>query len=146
MPVHAEDLEYAHPGGVSLLARFYRPEGTGPFPAVLEVHGGAWISGDRFNNVSIAEHLAAHGIVILSIDFRIPPAARYPDTVADVNFGIRFLKANAERFATRKELVGGLGTSSGGHLLLLNALRPRDSRYAVHPLPGIDASLAFAIV
>ena len=41
MPVHAEDLEYAHPGGVSLLARFYRPDGPGPFPAVLEVHGGA---------------------------------------------------------------------------------------------------------
>jgi acetyl esterase len=145
MPIHAEDLEYLRPGSVSLLARFYRPEGRGPFPAVLEVHGGAWISGDRFNNVSIAEHLAAHGIVTLSIDFRMPPAARYPEPVADVNFGIRFLKANAERFATRKELVGGLGTSSGGHLLLLNVLRPRDPRYAAHPLPGADASLAFAI-
>jgi len=145
MPTNAEDLEYQHAGSVSLLARFYRPEGRGPFPAILEVHGGAWISGDRFNNVAIAEHLAAHGIVTLSIDFRMPPAARYPDTVADVNLGIRFLKANAERFATRKELVGGLGTSSGGHLLLLNALCPRDSRYVAHLLPGIDASLAFAI-
>ena len=123
MPIHTEDLEYHRPAGVALLARFYGPEGQGPFPAVLEVHGGAWTSGDRFNNVAIAEHLAAHGIAVLSIDFRMPPAARYPDTVADVNFGIRFLKANAERFATRQELVGGLGTSSGGHLLLLNALR-----------------------
>src|SRR5438445_6354143 len=145
MPIHTEDLEYLHVGGTPLRARFYRPEGAGPFPAVLEVHGGAWTSGDRFNNVAIAEHLAAHGIVVLSIDFRMPPAARYPDTVADVNFGIRFLKANAGRFATRRELVGGLGTSSGGHLLLLNALRPRDARYASHPLPGADASLAFAI-
>jgi acetyl esterase/lipase len=71
--------------------------------------------------------------------------ARYPETVSDVNFGIRFLKANAEKFATRKELVGGLGTSSGGHLLLLNALRPRDPRYASDPLPGADATLAFAV-
>ena len=54
MPTHAEDLEYQHAGSVSLLARFYRPEGRGPFPAILEVHGGAWISGDRFNNVAIA--------------------------------------------------------------------------------------------
>jgi acetyl esterase len=145
MPIHTEDLEYLRAGGVPLFARFYRPEGRGPFAAVLEVHGGAWTSGDRFNNVSIAEHLAAHGIVVLSIDFRMPPVARYPETVADVNFGIRFLKANAERFATRPELVGGLGTSSGGHLLLLNVLRPRDPRYASHPLPGTDASLAFAI-
>ena len=115
MPVHIEDLEYLRPlGAASLLARFYRPEGAGPFPAVLEVHGGAWTSGDRLNNVAIGEYLAARGIVMLSIDFRMPPAVRYPETVADVNFGIRFLKANAERFATRAELIGGLGTSSVG--------------------------------
>ena len=145
MPIHTEDLEYLRTADTTLLARFYRPEGSGPFPAVLEVHGGAWTSGDRFNNVAIGQYLAAHGIVVLSIDFRMPPAVRYPETVADVNFGIRFLKANATRFATRAELVGGLGTSSGGHLLLLSALRPRDPTYASLPLPGIDASLAFAI-
>ena len=146
MAVHTEDLEYFRPAGAApLLARYYRPDGPGPFPAVLEVHGGAWTSGDRLNNVAIGEYLAAHGIVVLSIDFRMPSAVRYPETVADVNFGIRFLKANAERFATRPELVGGLGTSSGGHLLLLNALRPRDPRYASHPLAGTEASLAFAI-
>jgi len=146
MAVHSEDLEYLRPeGGAPLLARYYRPEGTGPFPAVLEVHGGAWTSGDRLNNIAIGEYLAAHGIVVLSADFRMPPAVRYPETVADVNFGIRFLKANAERFATRIDLVGGLGTSSGGHLLLLNALRPRDPRYASIPLMGADAGLAFAV-
>jgi acetyl esterase len=147
MAIRTEDLEYHRPAGFApLLARYYRPDGPGPFPAVLEVHGGAWTSGDRLNNVAIGQCLAAHGIVVLSIDFRMPPAVRYPETVADVNFGIRFLKANAERFATRTDLVGGLGTSSGGHLLLLNALRPRDSRYAAFPLPGVDASLAFAVV
>jgi acetyl esterase/lipase len=145
MPIHTEDLEYHRPAGVPLLARFYRPEGRGPFPAVLEVHGGAWTAGDRFNNTSIAEHLAGNGIAVLSIEFRMPPVARYPDTVADVNFGIRFLKANADRFATRQELIGGLGTSSGGHLLLLNVLRPRDPRYTADLLPGSDASLAFAV-
>jgi acetyl esterase/lipase len=147
MAVHAEDLEYLHPAGAApLLARFYRPEGPGPFPAVLEVHGGAWTGGDRLNNVAIGEYLAAHGVVVLSIDFRMPPATRYPETLADVNFGIRFLKANAARFATRPDLVGGLGTSSGGHLLLLNALRPRDPRYTALPLAGADATLAFAVV
>src|SRR5207302_2349534 len=116
-----------------------------PFPAVPEVHGGAWTSGDRLNNTAIGEYLAARGIVVLSVDFRMPPALRYPDTVADVNFGIRFLKANAQRFSTRPELVGGLGTSSGGHLLLLNALRPHDTRCAADPVPGSDARLAFAV-
>ncbi len=156
MPSQFEDLEYLADDGPPLFARFYRPEGSGPFPAVLEVHGGAWIGGDRLNNAAIGDYLAAHGIGMLSIDFRMPPVMRYPETVADVNFGIRFLKANAARFATSADLVGGLGTSSGGHLLLLNLLRPRDPRYAalalavgLHPTGltrGADASLAYAVV
>ncbi len=147
MDFHAEDVEYHSPDGQPLLARVYLPAGPGPFPAVLEVHGGAWTSGDRFNNVSIAEALAASGVVVASIDFRMPPQAGYPDTMADVNLGIRWLKANAEKYKTRADLVGGLGTSSGGHLLLLSALRPTDPRYSKLPLAGTtqDASLRFAI-
>ena len=146
MAIHTEDLEYHRPAGIPLLARFYRPEGQGPFPAVLEVHGGAWTSGDRFNNVAIAEHLAAHGIAVLSIDFRMPPAARYPETVADVNFGIRFLKANAERFATR--------TGAGRRPRHLFRRAPAAAQCAAAARPPLcrapacrerDASLAFAV-
>jgi acetyl esterase/lipase len=75
----------------------------------------------------------------------MPPKGRYPDTVADVNFGIRWLKSNATKFASRADLVGGLGTSSGGHLLLLSALRPSDPRYSKLPLDDADASLRFAV-
>jgi acetyl esterase/lipase len=147
MDFRATDLEYQRHGGVPLMGRLYQPVGPGPFPAVLEVHGGAWTAGDRMNNVAIAEALAADGVVVLSIDFRMPPVAGYPDTVADVNFGIRWLKANAAKFGSRADRVGGLGTSSGGHLLLLSALRPHDPRYAGLPLADadVDASLRFAI-
>ena len=141
MNFHAEDIVYQSPNGTPLLARLYRPKGTGPFPAVLEVHGGAWTGGDRFNNVSIAEALAADGVVVLSIDFRMPPVGQYPMACQDVSTGIRFLKAHAEEYGSRADLVGGLGTSSGGHLILLAALRPNDPRYT----PEGDASLAFAI-
>src|ERR1700689_2403455 len=146
MDFRADDIEYQRHNGQPLLARLYQPIGPGPFPAVLEVHGGAWTGGDRFNNVVIAEALAADGIVVMSIDFRMPPQARYPDTVADVNLGIRWLKANATKFNSRADLGGGLGSSSGGPLLLLNALRPHDPRYTKLPLPGstADASLRFA--
>lgn len=143
----ASDITYQSPNGTPLLGRLYRPEGPGPFPAVLEVHGGAWTGGDRFNNVSIAESLAADGVVVLSIDFRMPPVARYPVACQDVNLGIRFLKAHAAEYGSRPDLVGGLGTSSGGHLILLSALRPTDPRYAELALPGsdADASLAFVV-
>ena len=103
------------------------------------------IGSTMFRSPNISRRAVSWCYRVLSIDFRMPPAARYPDTLADVNFGICYLKANAERFATRPELVGGLGTSSGGHLLLLNVLRPRDPRYTSHPLPAADASLAFAV-
>ena len=147
MDFRTNDIEYQRHDGAPLLARLYQPIGRGPFPAVLEVHGGAWTGGDRMNNVAIAEALAADGVVVLSIDFRMPPQAGYPDTVADVNLGIRWLKAHAEEFGSRADLVGGLGTSSGGHLLLLSALRPYDLRYAGLPPvdTAIDASLRFAI-
>ena len=141
MNFHAEDIVYQSPNGVPLLARLYRPSGPGPFPAVLEVHGGAWTGGDRFNNVAIAEALAADGVVVLSIDFRMPPLGQYPMACQDVSTGIRFLKAHAEEYGSRADLVGGLGTSSGGHLLLLAALRPNHPRYT----PEGDASLAFAV-
>jgi acetyl esterase/lipase len=147
MDFRADDVEYQRQNGQPLLARLYQPIGPGPFPAVLEVHGGAWTGGDRFNNVSIAEALAADGVVVLSIDFRMPPVARYPDTIADVNLGIRWLKANAEKFHSRADLVGALGTSSGGHMVLLSALRPNDARYSKLPLDrsDLDASVRFAI-
>ena len=141
MDFTAEDIVYQNPDNAPLRARLYRPSGRGPFPAVLEVHGGAWTSGDRFNNVSIAESLAADGIVVLSIDFRMPPVARYPITCQDVSTGIRFLKAHAAEYGSRADWVGTLGTSSGGHLVLLAALRPNDPRYTTEG----DASVAFAI-
>ncbi len=143
MTIAPEDRVYASPDGAALLARIYRPEGPGLFPAVLEVHGGAWVNGDRLNNVAIAEALAEAGILVVSIDFRMPPAARYPVPVADVNAGIIWLKAHAEELGSRADLVGVLGTSSGGHLALLNVLRPSDPRYGT---AGTDASVAFAVV
>jgi acetyl esterase len=147
-----QDRVYAAPDGTALLARIYRPAGAGPFPAVLEVHGGAWVNGDRLNNVAIGTALAEAGILCVSVDFRMPPMARYPAPVADVNHAIRWLKAHAAELGSRADLVGALGTSSGGHLLLLNVLRPDDPRYAAPPLAGpsagmdVDASVAFAVV
>lgn len=147
--VQQRDIEYLHHGAHVHAARLYAPEGDGPFPAVVEVHGGAWTANDRFSNVALDSGLAAAGIVVLALDFRMPPDGRYPDSVADVNYGIRWLKAHAAELRTRPELVGGLGTSSGGATLLATALRPHDPRYAAIPLAegaATDAALAFAAV
>jgi acetyl esterase/lipase len=137
-----EDVEY-QPG---MLARLYRPKGTGPFPAALQVHGGAWTSKDRTDNDFMAKALAESGIFVASIDFRMPPVAPHPGSIQDINLGTRWLKANARSFGSRPEWVGSFGTSSGGHQVLLAAMRPNDPRYTTLPGPaGVDATLAWVI-
>ena len=151
--IEVRDLEYRRVGGAPLLARLYRPKGPGnsdgAFPALIDVHGGAWASGDRLNNAPLDEALAKSGIVVLAIDFRMPPQHRYPASIADVNFATRWLKTHAGEFGSRRELVGGLGTSSGAHQLLLSVLKPRDPRYAALPLaeaPAEDAALPYVVL
>jgi acetyl esterase len=147
--LEVRDLEYQRHGSNPLLARLYRPIGDEPFPALVEVHGGAWASGDRLNNAPLDEALAKSGIVVLAIDFRMPPEHRYPTSIADINLATRWLKAHASEFGSRRDLVGGLGTSSGAHQLLLSALKPRDPRYAALLLPeapGEDARLPYIVL
>jgi acetyl esterase len=147
--VETHDLEYRRSEGAPLLARLYKPKGNGPFPALIEVHGGAWASGDRLNNAPLDEALAKSGIVVLAVDFRMPPKHRYPASIADIHYATRWLKAHAGEFGSRADLVAGLGTSSGAHQLLLSALKPRDPRYAALPVDGaagIDASLPYLVL
>ena len=133
----------AHGG---LLATLFRPAGAA-IAAVVEVHGGAWTSGDRTMNLAIARHLAANGIAVLSLDFRMPPEAAYPVTVTDITAGVRWMRTHAPDVGTVPGRVGLLGTSSGGHLALLAALRPYDERSAGPPLGGApDIAVDFAVL
>jgi acetyl esterase len=147
-PVAVEDIEYQRQGGRPMLARLYRPSGVGPFPAALQIHGGAWVNKDRTDNDFMAQALATNGILVAAIDFRMPPEAPYPASLADINLAIRWLKARAGEYRSRPDWVGAFGTSSGGHQALLAAMRPEDTRYAALWLPdapAIDARLAFVI-
>src|SRR4030088_528020 len=142
-----KDIVYQR-GTKPRLARLYQPAGTGPFPAVLQVHGGAWNNKDRTDGQNTALDLAAAGIVVLSIDFRNAPEAPYPASLQDINYGIRWLKAHAGEFGSSSGQVGAYGTSSGGHQILLAAIRPEDPRYRALPLaeaPDLDARLAFVV-
>lgn len=146
--VAIEDVEYQHRNGRALLARLYRPSGGGPFPATLQLHGGAWVGKDRTDNDYIALALAQSGVLVAAIDFRMPPDAPYPASLADINLATRWLKARARRYGSLPDRVGAFGTSSGGHQALLAALRPEDPRYRALPLdeaPEMDARLAFVI-
>jgi len=134
--IAVEDVEYLRHGDTPLLARIFRPRAGGPFPMVVDLHGGAWCRGDRLNDAPINEALARSGVVVAALDFRMPPVAAYPASLADIHYGIRWLKMRAASFGGRADRVGVLGVSSGAHQGMLLAMRPDDPRYAALPLAG----------
>lgn len=143
--IDVRDVEYLVDESGPMLARVFAPRATGTFPAVVDAHGGAWCTGDRTGNDPINEEIARRGVVVASLDFRNPPVATYPGSVADVNYGIRWLKGNAERFGSRADSVGAMGTSSGGHLVVLNGIKPREPRYVARAFPGFDALVPYVV-
>ncbi|HEY6367356.1 MAG TPA: alpha/beta hydrolase [Candidatus Binatia bacterium] len=145
--VDERDVEYQNLAGKPWLARVYQPKGTGPFPTIVDVHGGAWHNGDRTNNAGIDRALAANGILVTALDFRQPPEAGYPASICDINLAVRWLKLHAAEF-NGTTAVGAFGNSSGGHQVVLSALRPRHPSYSALPLPKhpeINASLSYVI-
>ena len=146
--IEIQDMECPRPDGSMMLIRVARPKGAGPLPAIVDIHGGGWVMGDRRQNAIIDDALAAKGIVVAAPEFRMPPDGAYPVSISDVHLAIRWLKANASAFGGRPDLVGGLGTSSGGHQLLTCMLRPDEARFGALVTPStqaFDATLAYAI-
>ncbi|HXT54640.1 MAG TPA: alpha/beta hydrolase [Candidatus Eisenbacteria bacterium] len=145
--VDERDIEYQRLAGKPWLVRLYQPGGAGPFPTIIDVHGGAWHNGDRLNNSGIDRELASRGILVAAVEFRQPPEAGYPASICDVNLATRWLKVHAAEFNGTAR-IGAFGNSSGGHQVVLSALRPRHAAYSALPLEkhsDIDASLAYVI-
>jgi len=129
-----------------LLARIWQPVGDGPFPVLLDLHGGAWASKDRTANVDMAEAMARSGILTVAVDLRLSGEAPYPASVQDANYAIRWLKMKAPGWKGDPSTTGVLGSSTGGHLALLLGMRPQDPRYNALPLEGhpeIDARIRY---
>ncbi len=148
--IDVRDVEYIRHGDQPLLARLFQPRGPGPFPLIVDLHGGAWNLGDRLMDVAINEPLAKSGAVVAALDFRMPPVASYPASLADINYAIRWLKTQAKALGSRPDWVGVLGSSSGAHQAMLLGMRPHDPRYAALPLPAgapaVDASLRCVVL
>jgi len=144
-----DDIEYLSHGDTRLLLRLFKPKAAGPFPLMVDLHGGAWCSQDRTADAMFNEALARSGIVVAALDFRMPPVAGYPASLADINYATRWLKARAGELKVRADRIGMIGISSGAHQAMLAAMRPCDSRYAAIPLAGsarVDASVAAVVL
>ena len=137
--------------GRMLMARIYQPKGQGPFPVVLDLHGGAWSRKDRLAEEPMDRALAASGLLVVAVDLTLASEAPYPACVQDANHAVRWLKANAARWNGDVTRLGVYGSSSGGHVAELVAMRPHDPRYGSIPLagaperdaPDVDAAVAW---
>jgi acetyl esterase len=132
--------------GRQLMARIYQPSGPGPFPTVLDLHGGAWNGKDRKAEEPMDRALAASGVLVVAVDLTLAPEAPYPACVQDANYGVRWLKAKAASWNVDPSKIGIYGSSSGGHVAELLGMRPLDPRYNAIPLPeapGVDATVAY---
>jgi acetyl esterase len=144
--INVWDTEFRRTPTRTLMARVYQPNGAGPFPVLLDLHGGAWNNQDRKANGPMDESLASSGILVVAIDLTLAPEAPYPASVQDANYGVRWLKHKAREWNGDPETIGALGSSSGGHVVELCAMRPHDPYYSVHTLgeaPQLDATLNY---
>ena len=130
-----ENVCYLKHGSREIMARVFKPEGSGPFPCYIDLHGGAWNNGDLEDRTGLGEYLGSRGTVMVTLNFRHGPDG-YPTTLQDIHYGIRWAKAHAKDLKIDPSQVFIGGASSGGHLAMLVAMRPNDARYAAIPLPA----------
>lgn len=119
------DVEYSQPAGMSLHLDASIPDGAGPFPAVIVVHGGAWVGGDRRTEVApVFRPLTEAGFAWFTIDYRLATdPMNFGAAVDDVEEAIRFVKAHAKEYRVDPDRIALVGESAGGQLAAMAALR-----------------------
>jgi acetyl esterase/lipase len=116
------DVTYCTSEGIALKMDFYYPYGANrSWPAVVFVHGGGWIEGDKASDLTLqfAEPLRSAGFLIAAINYRLAPDFQFPAQIRDVKCAIRFLRANARTYNVDPLRISALGYSAGGHLAAL---------------------------
>lgn len=114
-PTHA-DVAYASTSPAQVLDLFL-PESPGPYPLVVNIHGGAFMMGSKeMLDAPIARALLKSGIAVASVNYRLSGEARFPAAVQDVKAAVRFLRGNAARYALDPARVLAFGQSAGGNL------------------------------
>jgi dipeptidyl aminopeptidase/acylaminoacyl peptidase len=116
-------IAYANHDGVELAGDLYLPKNPKAVPALVAVHGGGWVQGVRGAFQYWGPYLAAHGIAVFSISYRLATKSKtFPEAVQDVLAGVQFLRGKAGGFGIDPQRIGLMGASAGAHLASLAAL------------------------
>lgn len=139
-------VEFARPGAVSLTLDAWVPDGPGPFPTVVLVHGGGWTKGDKQTFITpLFPPLTKAGFAWFTINYRLAPQYHFPAPVEDVETAIEWVKAHAREYKVDVRRIALVGESAGGHLV--GFVGARDGKklglaavvpfYGPHDLAGI---------
>jgi acetyl esterase len=122
-----KSLEYTRVAGVPLYFDAQIPEGSGPFPAAIIVHGGGWVRGDCLTEAQpLFAPLTKAGFAWFSIDYRLSDDwTQFGAAVADVENAVRFIKAHAAQYRIDPDRVALVGESAGGQLAAMAALNAK---------------------
>jgi acetyl esterase/lipase len=137
------DIPYGEPlprdKGKRNLLDVIRPRDARPGdrrPVLLQIHGGAWMIGDkREQALPLMTHMAAeHGWVCVAANYRLSPLATFPDHIVDVKRALRWIREHVAEYGGDPSFVCVTGGSAGGHLTALTALSANDPRFQ----PGFE--------
>lgn len=116
---YQKGLVYAKYDTREMRVDLFKPKRRGKYPAVIIVHGGAWITGHHTMENPLAIALAKLGYVAITVEHRLSNEKKYPAQIHDLKASVRWLRANAQKFGIDEKRIGAVGGSSGGHLVAL---------------------------
>jgi acetyl esterase/lipase len=130
-------VEFHRHGDITLRLDVHRRRGhEGRGPVLLYVHGGGWVIGHRDKQgLPLMQHLAAHGWVCVSVDYRLSPRATFPDHLVDVKRALVWVRDHAEELGADTTFIAIAGNSAGAHLASLAALTQNQPEYQ----PGFES-------
>jgi len=130
------DIAYRRVAGMVLKLDVVAPADDGAKrPAILQIHGGSWVMGDkREQGWPLLSHLAANGWVCFNLNYRLSPGATFPEHLIDLKAGLAWIRAHAEQWGIDPDFIAVTGGSAGGHLAALMGLTANDPEYQ----PGFE--------
>jgi acetyl esterase len=119
-------IEFTQAGGTNLTLDAFVPEGKGPFPTCILVHGGGWMRGDKQTFIKpLFEPLSKAGFTWFTINYRLAPQGRFPACVEDTEAAVRWVKAHAREYKVDVNRIALIGESAGGHIVSLVGVRAK---------------------
>jgi len=129
------DQVFHQQAGFQLKLDIYRPHNTKKkHPGILQIHGGAWITGSKRQASFLMSRMAARGWVCFSVSYRFSPDIVFPEHLIDVKHALRWIRNNAEEHGLDSNFIIATGGSSGGHLAAMTALTQNQAEFQ----PGFE--------